>query len=332
MGIISQWQLEIEDFFIDFIDSEVDERKVIELSCELGIIETYELSYESMGAEKIIFLYGSPEENFTIDEVFFMKFAKCVIRLQQTQNVDNSLFYIDLFTDYADDKDLIACALVKIFNKAFKGKNIFCFKYRKSIAFGCKCEFVDRRKNFALSKWYFSNQSDEILELITGANGDLNELLNLISEFSLLTSTIYDKQKYDFEYVVALQDIMSIYRVDLEQTIREYQNHIYQPEVVRSIYQIDLINIVENYHNSLYQKELKVRDKKDIIDILSDIGITELSSYDLLDKAERAKTSSEIKLSVEKTESVLIDVDIQEKIRRIPHEALNDASKMLKYL
>lgn len=308
MGFIDEWQRETEDFFIEFIDSNVDVGKVIELSCKLGMLSTYELSYAPMSAEKIIFLYGSEDKNYTIDEVSYMQFGNTVMELHQTDDSYNSLFYIEL-SDCDYDRDLIACALIKIFNKAFNGKNIFCFKDKKNIAFGCMQEPITSKGDFALSKWFSSNQSEEIFELTNCADGDLNELIYLIVESSSLQTRIrtYEKEKFDIEYVKVLQDIMFIYQIDLQKEIEEYQNSFFQTD-----------HVINRYN--------------DIVDILIDIGISELSSYAFLEKAEKAESISKARLLAEQTELSLIDSDTLEKARKIPPGALEDAEKILKYI
>ena len=67
-----------------------------------------------------------------------------------------------------------------------------------------------------------------------------------------------------------------------------------------------------------------------INDMLKYIGITEISSYDFLEKAESAKTASAY--MIDSYEDASIDAEVLSQIAAIPPDVLKDAEKMLRYI
>jgi hypothetical protein len=307
MGFIEVWQNETEDFFFDFIRSDVDIEKVIELSNRI-MLGAYEASCAPMGAEKIIFLYGSEDKNYTSDEVSYMQLVSIVIKLHQTDDPYNCIFYIDISNDNCD-KNLVACALIKIFNKAFDGKNIYCFKFNQAIAFGCKRGSSASTESFALSKWFSVSESSEVTDLCDSCDGNQYEFVNLIVQTCALEpkGNMFDTPKYDSEYIFALHDIMPIYQIDLNSEIERYEHGFLQTE--------DAIN---RY--------------KEIFEELIDIGVSEITSYEFLEKAEKAESISKTKLIADKIDLAVIDSITLDKMNAIPEEALGDAEKILRYI
>jgi hypothetical protein len=305
-------------------DEPLMDRTLIELFESLCFPVVCVQPYTHSSAERTIFIDGSGDENYTSDEIFFMSMAPLMIKLFDfsVSDVDNdriNVFYIELLCQ-AEEKDLVACALVKLTNKAFSGYNCLLIKCANSFTFGTRIFSESQNKNdFYISQWYDLNDHNIIpfcfdsfeakttYETYYGYALTVAENSHLNDDY---TNIFYDNVWYkDWEYVRTLHEIAALYNLNLDRATRDY---------------ID-------FFEETYDKRSRYND---ISDELKFVGSNTINSYEMLQMAEEA-VNKHSRLEEQTQQMNLFEssflVEEVKKINGIAETAFEDAEEMLKY-
>ena len=313
MDFVSTWLLEACEFIYEYIACEPNYDMLKKFIEYMEFPGAYELKYAPNSAMNLVLLKGDENETYSSEELSFLENATNIIMISDvTDNAELNFFEVQLNCP-EEIKDLMACALIKIFNKSFKTKNIFVFKCFKSIAFGSK--FVGGAKifdDFCLSKWYSQEDKiEEILEL-SYENSNSNNMELILINFSneimrqshLVSQKDYEGQYFDNDYVQALIDIQAMYGIDLKKEIQKY---------------FDYEDV---------DKKIIINEYRRLSDELRFIAPEDLSSYDYLELAQKAEENASID-----NNSGYSQVDLQlDEMNNFSEDAFQNAEKMLEYI
>lgn len=314
MDYFLSWLYETDEFVKWFINDECTEKLFAEFISSMGYSGEYELSYSPLSATELVFLNGDENERYSFDEISYMDYADRVIAFNLIFQ-DESLIQIFHITLSCAEKerDFLACALVKLFNKAFKTINFFIFHCDCHISFGTKV--LGRSKHcddFCISNWYSSDHSLEVIEafsyLYVDGKSSSEFFENLMSQVlqntHLITLTpIYEKERYNSDYIGELLEVSSICRISFEYEINHY---------------------IEYFNNPI-----PIKLYRSISDELSFIVSEQLSSYDYLELAEKAEADSKIISNDYLTSIYDVDHETAIKVDSMEEAAFSDAEKML---
>lgn len=308
MDYIAWCLVEAEEFFFELLTEKVEATNVLKLCEVMELQGTYENTYAPTSFEKLVLLHGSMEKNYTLDEITYLQ-CSCNDAVLCTCSETGHVIIFSEIDFHEEDKILVASAITKITIKAFGDNVLLCFRHGSELAFGAACESHDLRSDYCLSRWYSTMDILQLVEMCNNCNGDLEEIaLEILrSAQSRYERKSYDTAKYDYEYIPELQYIAATYGIDLSNEIDRYSNLF-----VPSITEIS-----------------SVSDVRAINDMLQYIGVSEISSYDYLEKAVHAETIGVQR--VQHFDEGEIEPEAVARITAIPPEALRDAEKMVRY-
>ncbi|MEG0838706.1 MAG: hypothetical protein RSF33_02725 [Hydrogenoanaerobacterium sp.] len=298
------WMYDAQQAFLNLLCDELSYENA-QCFCDCMCTGDYEASLPSMDAEHLVFIYGDQDKNYTSDEVTYLQLASTVILFASVSNPDNLVFFVDLLAD-ADEANIVACAIIKLLNKAFHAKNIFCFRLDQTLAFGCMKADGTPANHFFISEWGSAESAQDIQGILDNCVGSHLQLMDEIAACSVLErwNNPFDTYDYNPEYVLTLQELMSFYPVDLNYMIEQYKDEFCRPPA----------------HEYRY---------KEFSSILREIGELELTSYEFLEKANKAKEIIDLRPLTEQTEISFEDLEMLKKIQLIPTDTLNNPVKML---
>ncbi|MEA4962384.1 hypothetical protein [Lutispora sp.] len=322
MDFYLHWIISIEEAIENLIEigSRSSIKNFFDLLCYPGMYDDTNLSGD---AEKMIYLYGDPEENYSYEERRFMKYGE---RVEKIFNLDCELnenklcFYYVQINCEIQDRDLVACALIKIVHKAFKGFIGYLIRWNNELCFGAKGTKTENTSDdYIISNWWgINNWKDTVLDF----SFDMFEDTTNISTFCEYMETIrknthlvnkesnlskYDRNLINDEYINSLMQLSKIYNFDMSNWIRKKYS------------QMD--NCVNYYCN--YET---------IIQSLDCIGSNTVSSYEMLEQAEMIDKVSEKPASYDSNKDDHNYDDINQKIQSIEESVFEDAEELLKYV
>lgn len=273
MCFISTWVWEASEYFSEYITclpGYIELKGFIEY---LDIPGIYEEKYPSMPAPNLVLLKGDDNETYSKDELSYLDYVLIVETVSALMDEDEITFFEIKLTEINNQtKDLVACALIKIFNKAFKTKNVFIFKCEGKMSIGCRYFFGDKPfDDFCLTKWYSSN--DDLVELIDISlsyynSENLNQIImNLSDQIMNYSHMIRHEDNFnDFKYVRYFDSEQVITFMNKSYTIR--------------------------YSNDKVENETHLYNYRQISDELKFIAPDELTSYDYLGLAQKIEENS----------------------------------------
>lgn len=275
----------------------------------------YKKLYMPTCAEQTIYTYGNNDENYTSGEISFMSSVPVMVKLcdftvNDMEIEKNNVFYIELECR-AEEKDLFACALIKLTNKAFTGYNYILIKCINSFAFGTKI-FSESTKNddFYISKWFDISDHD-----IMPFCFDLLESRTARETYYNYSQTVIENSYFDSHYTKSI-----------------YDNNLYGFEENDDDFQdINISNQVKKADEPYY----KPNQYKVISDELKFIKSNTETSYEALQLAENIANKQNIfeqqtqQLSVAGASFIKEDA---KKIDNINEKIFEDAEQMLKYV
>jgi hypothetical protein len=213
----------------------------------------------------------------------------------------------------------LACAaIVKILGHVRHGNCLFVFRLTGGIAFGSRRNFSSIETNdFCVSRFIPTprdgHDNDEEFEEFISELDDIewDELPQLIIESSphekAEKPSNFDRERYDPEYIVFLQEFASMYGVDTSRQADEY---------------------TRSFEENGEPIDITYRDAAFI---LERIGVDTGSSYDILDAANEAEQLSK---RLQLTEGTETEGSLSEAadtiIRQYSEEAFEDAELLLK--
>ncbi|MEG0834521.1 MAG: hypothetical protein RR413_03660 [Christensenellaceae bacterium] len=301
------WMYDVQQAFLNLIDAELS-CETAQCFCDCICISEYETVIHPMAAEHLVFIHGDQSKNYTSDEIAYLQLAPTVILFASVSDPDNLVLFIELLTD-ADDASITACAIMKLLNKAFHAKIVFCFMQNHTLALGCM-QYGDTLANhFFISQWHSAELGQAIQEILDNCNGRHLELMDEIVASSVLErwNNPFDIYTYDTAHILALQEFMSFYSVDLNFAIEQYENGFFCPPKNEYGY-------------------------KDISNILKEIGELEMTSYEFLEKANKAKEISDSRAIIEDSIISLDNSETLRKVQLISTDALNNPVKLLEII
>lgn len=310
--------LEAGEFLKIFMNSSTTDDELLDFIEEFGYPGAYVCPYAPACITNLVFLHGDDFESYSLDEIAFMDNGSSAVMAIDIQKNKNSLsFWIVELQCQEEERNLVACALVKILNKAFKNNNIIIFRYNHEISFGCHLYIAGHKHDdFCISKWFSVNNSLCAIELffydsVMGESFEetyKNFSANVMSYTPIVYSPLnYDQLRPKPEYLDILHDISEDYNLDLR-------------------------NEIQSFRDSLFEKPVLIDAYRDISNQLKSITSENLTSYEYLELAELAEKKFAKVVSEKDTDIYEIDVVTAKRIENLSSDAFSDAQKMLEYL
>ena len=329
MSFFKAWLFALEEAIINVIEYGLERQTVENLFDILGYNGVYNSSYTSMSAEKIIYSFGNSDENYSSEEIDYMnysQFAKEIFSLKST-NINEAYekisFYYFEINALEIEKDLIACAIIKLFNKAFKGPNCYLIRNNNSICFGAK--YIENEiDDFIISRWFDKGEDNEVIAQFAFENIESDSLYKtyiFFLETVIANSHLIKKETFsdynqirmkDYDLINALREIGGLYNINCNRTINIYEKYFMER-----------------------RKEVEFDRYNQIVKELRFIGSNLISSYDMLEIAATSEKEAE-KLNLfnqNSPEQYLYEEDeIDKKVQSLDDEVFNDAEKILEYI
>ena len=115
----------------------------------LGIGE-YLPEFAPMTAERMLFIHSNVDYNFTAIELNWLTFTSEMFKGQTDTGINIFAFEMSCSSD---DYYIPSAALIKIFNVAFPGDNLFVFKVGQNFSIGCKRTFLSEPPFVSVHCW-----------------------------------------------------------------------------------------------------------------------------------------------------------------------------------
>lgn len=255
--------LNSEDILQAMADTNLSHEQIKMLVYLLGIGE-YSPEFAPMTAERMLFIHSNADYNFTAKELNWLIFTSGMLKGQTEAGIN--IFAFDMSCS-PDDYYIQSAALIKIFNVAFPGDNLFIFKVGQNFSIGCKRTFLSEPpNNFCISALFGEDTLDFIDALIDELSyaATIMDYPPVVLAFSPQEGTSQksiDQSRFDSDYLLFLDEIQSMYGVDTSSE-------------------------KERYVSSFSDEKDQSISYRVACDILHDIAVgEEISSYDFLDAA-----------------------------------------------
>ena len=176
------WAMDVAEAMQDFFTSELTSQSVLELMQQLNL-GAFEVTSAPMSAARIVLVHGNTDHSFTSDEIEWLAYAPCVIMA----NLEKEISFFAMEVECAPDEYYInSAALIKIFNLAFPGSNIFLFKMGQAMALGSMRFFSeDFPDNFCITDRIDASNINCLAELIYDLSYEETESIpNICAKYS----------------------------------------------------------------------------------------------------------------------------------------------------
>lgn len=296
--------LNSEDILQTMADANLSHERIKMLVYLLGIGE-YLPEFAPMTAERMLFIHSNVDYNFTAKELNWLTFTSEMLKGKTDTGI--SIFVFEMSCS-SDDYYIPSAALIKIFNVAFPGDNLFIFKAGRNFSIGCKRTFLSETpNNFCISALL----GEDTLDVIDA----------LIDELSY-TTTIIDYPPV----VLAFSPQESTFQKSIDQ-VRFDPDYLRFLDEIQSMYGVNTSSEKERYIASFSDEKNQSVSYRAACDILYDIAVgEETSSFDLLDAAMEAEERA-FKQRVMPVDSD--NLDIANEIPVFSEEAYQNAEVML---
>ena len=256
-----------EDILQTMADTNLSHEQIKTLVYLLGIGE-YSPEFTPMTAEKMLFIHSNVDYNFTAKELNWLTFTSKMLKGKTDTGLNIFAFKM---TCFSDDYYIPSAALIKIFNVAFPGDNLFIFIVGQNFSIGCKRTYLSEPpNNFCISALL----GEDTLDFMDA----------LIDEFSYATTII------DYPPVLlAFSPQESTCQKSIDQG-RFDPDYLLFLDEIQSMYGVDTSSEKERYIASFSDEKNKFVSYRAACGILCDIAVGEgISSFDFLDAAMEAE-------------------------------------------
>lgn len=150
------------DFFERFLSESINRNNVIRFLEWFGA-EHYNCKHEIIDAKKLLLVYSSNDYAFSSRDLGWILDGTCVSLYSFD---DNNIVFVDLPSS-RDSYYVNSAAFIKLFNRAFPGKNKFVIKINESIAFGAT-RIIDEsfNNNFCVTRVFDSYSMRDLLTFL----------------------------------------------------------------------------------------------------------------------------------------------------------------------
>lgn len=131
MSFYDYWAYDTIDFFERFLTEDINKNNVIKFLEWFGV-EHYECKYDSIDAKKLLLVYSLSDYPFSSRDLGWLLDGTSV-SLYAFDN--NNIVFVEL-PSVRDSYYINSAAFIKLFGRAFPGKNRFVIKINESLAFG----------------------------------------------------------------------------------------------------------------------------------------------------------------------------------------------------
>lgn len=269
---------------------------------ELG---EYLSEFDPMSAERMLFIHSNVDYNFTAKELNWLTFTSGMLKGQTEVGVN--IFAFEMACS-SDDYYIPSAALIKIFNVAFPGDNLFVFKVGPYFSIGCKRTFLSESpNNFCISALLGEDTIDVVDALIDELSyaANITDYPSVLLAFSPQENTFQksiDQGRFDPDYLIFLDEIQSMYGVDTSSE-------------------------KERYIASFSDERPPSVSYRAACDILYDIAVgEEISSFDFLDAAMVAEERALRQRIMPDTSD---DLNAENTLPELSEEAYKNAEVML---
>lgn len=161
MSFYDYWAYDTIDFFERFLSENINKNNVNKFLEWFGV-EHYNCKYDSIDVKKLLLVYSSSDYAFSSKDLEWLLDGTSVSLYSFD---DNNIVFIDL-PSAKDSYYVNSAAFIKLFNRAFPGKNRFVIKINESIAFGSS-RLADEsfNNNFCVTR-LFEASSMELLTFL----------------------------------------------------------------------------------------------------------------------------------------------------------------------
>lgn len=328
MSFFTSWLFSLADAIVNVSEYGLERDAVNNLFKILGYDGVYDNKYMPMSVEKMIYLLGDLDENYTNEEIEYMGYSNIAKRLFTLEKDEEdeviSFYYIEIDSNEIE-KDNIACAIIKLFNKAFKGLNCYIIKNDKTFCFGAKyIGAANMTDDFIITRWLETDEDSqervgqfaaENIEVDTIYETFMNFLETVISNSHLIKKEIFstysELKDKTFDLIFSLGEISRLYNIDCSRIIEEYENW---------------------FDSSIEEVEFNQYEK--IAYNLRNITSNVVSSYEML---EIAATSEEKSKEYQNNKNLSLKDSFKEdeidiKINSLDDEVFEDVEKILHYI
>jgi len=236
-----------KDILQTMADTNLSHGQIKMLMYLLGFGE-YSPEFAPMTPERMLFIHSNVDYNFTAKELNWLTFTSEMLKGQTDAGVN--IFAFEMSCP-PDDYYIPSAALIKIFNVAFPGDNIFIFKVGQNFSIGCKRTFLSEPpNNFCISTLL----GEDTLDFMDAFIDELSYVTTIIDYPPILLT--FSPQESPF-----LNEIQSVYGVDTSSEKERY-----------------IASFSDGKNPSVSYRAA--------CDILYDIAVgEEISSFDILDAA-----------------------------------------------
>lgn len=219
-----------EDFnnedFLQIMANDNLSHEQIKMLVHLLELGEYSPEFAPMTAERMLFIHSNIDYNFTAKELNWLTFASETLKGETEAGIN--IFAFEMACS-SDDYYIPSAALIKIFNVAFSGDNLFIFKVGQNFSIGCKRTFLSKPpNNFCISALLGEDTLDVMDALIDELSyaTTIMDYPPVLLAFSPQESTFQksiDQSQFDPDYLLFLDEIQSMYGVD---TLSEKERYI----------------------------------------------------------------------------------------------------------
>lgn len=183
------WEIDAFEAISEFVNEPLTTEAVKKVVYGLGL-GAFEESYAPTNATRMVLVHSVTDYAFTTTDIEWLSSAQIVI-LGNICESDLQLFTFEL--DCPIDEYYIHCAaLIKLFNKAFPGDNVYLFRINSVIAFGSMRTFDEENNNFCITKPFNKSDAKAALSLV-------DELSSASKESIPQIISAYSPQEIEFE-------------------------------------------------------------------------------------------------------------------------------------
>ena len=162
MSFYDYWAYDTIDFFERFLSENINKNNVNKFLEWFGV-EYYNCKYDSIGAKKLLLVYSSSDYTFSSRDLGWLLDGTSVSLYSFD---DNNIVFVDL-PSVRDSYYVNSAAFIKLFSRAFPGKNRFVIKINESIAFGStRAADESFNNNFCVTRVFESCSMRDLLTFL----------------------------------------------------------------------------------------------------------------------------------------------------------------------
>ena len=219
------WEAELKETIQDFIETDLSFFSVSSFACQFGVFINKPF-HEPMPATRLVLVHGNQDYLASIDEISWIDDISCVVSCLDSSG--HIIFAYDLDCDL-EDYYIRCAAIIKIFNIAFEGNNLFIFKTKDAVILGCKRKQTKIKDNFCVSRPLIPGKlSHNTLGMISELlQSEVEEFGDIIDEYT--SAAAYEEEE---EEPISLESIEDT--DDLEVVFQRIYGFDYQDEEDRA--------------------------------------------------------------------------------------------------